>query len=241
MSRLAGQTVVVLGGSAGIGFATARLARDEGAHVIVTGRDAQRVDAAASELGAGGEAFDATDFDRLEQFFAELPEPVDHVLTTAGGPYYAPLPEIDFAAAQRMFDQHVWLPLRLARSAAPRMRPGGTILHLGGTGFGRVVVGLSVAGAAGAAMRALTASIALEIAPVRMNLIAAGFVDTGLSASLLGDDLDQRREQLRSELPIGRVVQPEDVAALALHLMANTAITGATYDIDGGQQLVTGL
>jgi NAD(P)-dependent dehydrogenase (short-subunit alcohol dehydrogenase family) len=73
---------------------------------------------------------------------------------------------------------------------------------------------------------------------VRINLIAAGFVDTPLSASLLGDQLDKRRDQLRDTLPIGRVVGPDDVAALAVHLMTNTAVTGATYDIDGGQQLL---
>jgi NAD(P)-dependent dehydrogenase (short-subunit alcohol dehydrogenase family) len=89
-------------------------------------------------------------------------------------------------------------------------------------------------------MPALIASLALELAPVRVNLIAAGFVDTPLSASLLGEDLDKRRNQLRTTLPIGRVVGPDDVAALAVHVMTNTALTGATYDIDGGQQLVPG-
>ena len=89
-----------------------------------------------------------------------------------------------------------------------------------------------------AALPALVANLALEIAPIRVNLIAPGFVDTPLSASLLGDQLDARREQLRATLPIGRVVGPDDVAALAAHLMTNTALTGATYDIDGGQQLV---
>ena len=85
---------------------------------------------------------------------------------------------------------------------------------------------------------ALTASLALEVAPVRVNLIAAGFVDTPLSASLLGDGLEARRKELRATLPIGRVVGPEDVAALAVHIMTNTALTGATFDIDGGQQFV---
>jgi NAD(P)-dependent dehydrogenase (short-subunit alcohol dehydrogenase family) len=89
-----------------------------------------------------------------------------------------------------------------------------------------------------AAMPALIANLALEVAPVRVNLIAAGFVDTPLSASLLGDQLEARRNQLRATLPIGRVVGPADVAALAVHLMTNTALTGATYDVDGGQQIV---
>ena len=82
------------------------------------------------------------------------------------------------------------------------------------------------------------AALALELAPIRVNLIAPGFVDTPLSASLVGDRLDERREELRAKLPIGRVVGPEDVAALAVHIMINTALTGATYDIDGGQQFV---
>jgi NAD(P)-dependent dehydrogenase (short-subunit alcohol dehydrogenase family) len=87
-------------------------------------------------------------------------------------------------------------------------------------------------------MPALVANLALELAPIRVNLIAPGFVDTPLSATLLGDQLDARRDELRAQLPIGRVVGPADVAALAVHLMTNTALTGATYDVDGGQQLI---
>src|SRR3954452_10641855 len=117
------------------------------------------------------------------------------------------------------------------------MRPGGTLLFFGGTGGRKARAGTLIA-AGTAALPPLTAVLALEIAPVRVNLIAAGFVDTPLSASLLGDGLQARREQLRGQLPIGRVVGPADVAALAVHLMTNTAITGATYDIDGGQQFV---
>jgi len=98
-------------------------------------------------------------------------------------------------------------------------------------------LGSVLPGAISAALPVLIANLALELAPVRVNLIAAGFVDTSLSARLLGDDLDQRRDELRATLPIRRVVGPEDVAALAVHLMTNTAVTGATYDIDGGQRL----
>ena len=119
------------------------------------------------------------------------------------------------------------------------MRPGGTLLFIGGTGGRRPAAGTFIATFT-AATPALIKALALELAPVRVNLIAPGFVDTPLSASLLGDQLDARREQLRTTLPIRRVVGPADIAALAVHLMTNTAITGATYDIDGGQQLVEG-
>jgi NAD(P)-dependent dehydrogenase (short-subunit alcohol dehydrogenase family) len=111
---------------------------------------------------------------------------------------------------------------------------------MAGTGGRSRGPGLSLIAAATAALPALIANLAVEVAPIRVNLIAAGFVDTPLSASLLGDDLERRRNQLRATLPIGRVVGPVDVAALAVHIMSNTALTGATYDIDGGEQLVPG-
>ena len=107
---------------------------------------------------------------------------------------------------------------------------------MSGTDARRPAVGLAIVSGITAVMPALTANLALELAPVRVNLIAAGFVDTPLPAELLGDQVEDRREQLRATLPIGRVVGPADVAALAVHLMTNSALTGATYDIDGGQR-----
>jgi NAD(P)-dependent dehydrogenase (short-subunit alcohol dehydrogenase family) len=173
--ELLGQTVVVIGGSADIGFETARRARTEGANVILTGRNAERLQHAASEVDAlSTAAFDAADPVALDRFFRDLPT-VDHVMVTAGRPYYGRLADMDFAKIRDL---------------------------------------------------------------MRVNLIAAGFVDTPLSAELLGDQLEKRRNQLRSTLPIGRVVGPADVAALAVHIMTNTALTGPTYDIDGGQQFV---
>jgi NAD(P)-dependent dehydrogenase (short-subunit alcohol dehydrogenase family) len=133
----------------------------------------------------------------------------------------------------------VALYLEIARNAAPRMRPGGTLIFMGGTGGRKISRQLGIVSAATATLPPFAATLALELAPVRVNLIAAGFVDTPLSASLLGDQLEARRQELRDTLPIGRVVTPDDVAALAVHLMTNTALTGATYDIDGGQQFVT--
>jgi len=238
--QLSGQTVVVIGGSAGIGFETARSARAEGADAIITGRNPEKLERAARELGAlSSAAFDATDSDALERFFADLPDSIDHIMLTAGGPYYAPLAELDFAAALRSLDNELLLPLRLARHSVGRVRPGGTLIFVGGTGARHPSPGLALASAVTLALPALVAGLALEVAPIRVNLVAPGFVDTPLSASILGDDLEARREQLRTTLPIRRVVGPEDVAALAVHLMTNTALTGATYDVDGGQQIAT--
>jgi NAD(P)-dependent dehydrogenase (short-subunit alcohol dehydrogenase family) len=233
--ELLGQTVVVIGGSAGIGLETARRARAEGAQVILAARHA------ASEVDAQSTAaFDATDPAALKRFFEDLPDPIDHVMVTGPGPSYVPLLEMDADQVREALGNHVVLGLEVARNAAGKMRPGGTLVFMGGTGGRRISRELGLVSAATAALPPFAAALALVLAPVRVNLIAAGFVDTPLSASLLGDDLDKRREELRGTLPIGRVVGPADVAALAVHLMINTAVTGATYDIDGGQQFVSG-
>jgi NAD(P)-dependent dehydrogenase (short-subunit alcohol dehydrogenase family) len=232
-----GQTVLVIGGSSGIGLETARLARAKGAGIILTARDPDRLHRAGLELGASIAAFDATDFDRLGRFFDALPAPIDHLLVTGPGPCHAPLADSGLDAARRDLDAHLLLPLQVARHAAGKVRPGGTLLFTSGR---RPAVGLAFIAALTAALPAMTKTLALELAPVRVNLIAAGFVDTSLPASLPGDQIEKRREQLRATLPIGRAVSPADIAALAVHLMTNTAVTGATFDIDGGQQLVEG-
>ena len=237
--ELLGQTVVVIGGSAGIGLETARRASAEGAKLILTGRSPEPLQRAASEVHAlSTSAFDATDPAQIEQFFRGLPASVDHIMVTAGRPSYGRLIDLDLAHARRLLDEHFSLLIEVARNAAHKVKAGGTLIFMGGTGGRRPVVGLGIVSTISVALPALTANLALELAPVRVNLIAAGFVDTQLSASLLGNDLENRRSQLRAKLPIRRVVQPADVAALAVHIMTNTALTGATYDVDGGQQFV---
>jgi NAD(P)-dependent dehydrogenase (short-subunit alcohol dehydrogenase family) len=238
--QLAGQTVVLIGGSAGIGLETARLAQAEGADVILTARTPERLERAAREIGARtSAAFDATDPAAVARFFDGLPGRIDHVLVTGPGPSYGPLIEMSADQVRDALADHVVLGLDVARNAAPKMRRGGTLLLMGGTGGRRVSRELGLASAATAVLPPFVAALALELAPVRVNLIAAGFVDTPLSASYFSQEgLEARREELRATLPIGRVVGPADVAALAVHIMTNTAVTGATYDIDGGQQFV---
>ena len=237
--ELVGQTVVVIGGSAGIGLETARRARTEGAEVILAARNPERLKSAASEIGASSTAaFDAADPAAIERFLQSLPM-INHIMVTAGRPLYGRLVDLDFAEVRHHIDEHLLMLLTIARHAAKKVKPGGGLIFMGGTGARRPAIGFSIATAVTNTLPSLTASLALEIAPVRVNLIAAGFVDTPLSAELLGDDLEKRRNQLRATLPIGRVVGPADVAALAIHIMANTALTGATFDIDGGQQYVS--
>src|SRR5215468_3545408 len=111
---LLGQTVLVIGGSSGIGLETARLARARGADIILTARNPDRLHRAGLELGASIAAFDATDFDRLDRFFDALPTPIDHLLVTGPGPYYTPLAELDLDAARHDVNAHLLLPLQVA-------------------------------------------------------------------------------------------------------------------------------
>lgn len=239
MNELQGQTVVVIGGSSGIGLETARLARAAGAELVLVARMEGRLQSVARELQARKVAtFDAADLGRLEQFFKDLPSPVDHVMLTAGGPAYMPLSAMNLDDARRHFDERLSVTLGTALFSRGKIRPGGSLLFVGGTGARRPGVGLAIATTLTAALPALAANLAVELAPTRVNVIAPGFVDTPLSAALLGNQIDVRREQLRETLPIGRVVGPADVAALAVQIMSNGAITGATLDVDGGQQLV---
>jgi NADPH:quinone reductase-like Zn-dependent oxidoreductase len=170
--ELLGQTVAVIGGGAGIGLETARRARSEGAEVILTAADLERLAQPAQRLGAvGTAAVDVTDPDSLERFFESLAAPVDHVMVTG------------------LSDQ-LMLAAEVARAAAGKVTLAGSLVFAGG-----------------ATGPTLAADLALELAPVRVNLVAAG------------------------------PVPPADVAALAVHLMINTAITGTTVDVDGGQRL----
>jgi len=238
MSGLSGNIVVIIGGSSGMGLETARQAHAAGAKLIVTGRNQHGLDAVRDSLGASVAVLDLDDPARLKLFFAGLPAPVDHVMVTGGGPVYAPIATLDFDQARRVLDQHLLGSLRVARECAVRVRPGGSLTFLTNTDARRPGSGQVIAAIMAAALPAITANAALELAPVRVNTIAAGFVDTPLAARVLGDELEHRRAELRATLPIRRVVGPADIAAFAVTLMTHTALTGATYDVDGGQQLI---
>ena len=235
--ELAGQTVVVIGGSAGMGLETARRAREEGAEL-----DLDRPERRAPQAGRGRRR--RARRCGLRRHRSGRPRAVLRRAARTGRPrdgdrprpYYAPLAELDHARAISDFDGHLWLAIEVARHAVGRVRPGGTLLFMSGTSTRGP--GLSLMAAFNAALPALIANLAVEVAPIRVNLMAAGFVDTPLSARLLGSDLDARRAQLAATLPIKRVIEPADIARLAVHLMINTAVTGATFAIDGGEQLV---
>ena len=197
----------MIGGSAGIGLATARRARAEGADVILTGRDPERLRARG---GGARRAASPPSTPPTRSASRGSSTACRRRSTTSwsrpAGRTTRRWPSSTSTQARRDVDAHLWLPFHVARAVPRTVRPGGTLLFISGTGGRRPGVGLALIGALTAAHPALVANLAVELAPVRVNLIAAGFVDTPLSASLLGDQLEERREQLRATLPIGRVV-----------------------------------
>ena len=169
-SALAGQIVILIGGSSGIGLETARRARAEGADVVLTGRDPDRLEQAGDEVGAQRTAaFDATDAAALKRFFEDLPGPIDHVMVTAGGPHYGPLLEMETAQVRDSLGGHVGLGLEVARNVLGRIRPGGTLVFMGDSGSRRVVPGIGIASAVSAVMPPFVAALALDRKSTRLN------------------------------------------------------------------------
>ncbi|WP_138735109.1 SDR family oxidoreductase [Modestobacter excelsi] len=232
---LLGQTILLIAEGSAIGREIEERARAAGAQVLVAAGQAGPPFPAADALPTS--ATSAPDPDHLDRILAALPRPIDHVLVTGAAPYQAPLVDFDISRAAHDVDEHFWLPIRVARSAVGRVRPGGMLLFVGGTAAGRRAAGPSLASALIAARPALIASLAREVAPIRVNLIGAGLaVDRPLSARLLGATLDQHLSDPGATLAVARVVRPADVARLAVHLMC-AAVTGATYDVDGGGRI----
>jgi NAD(P)-dependent dehydrogenase (short-subunit alcohol dehydrogenase family) len=237
--RLAGQTVVVIGGSSGIGLATARAARDAGADVVITGRSPQRLETAAAGLGdtVRAVALDALDEAGTATLFEELPI-VHHVFVSAGtvgaGPLSAPTERL-----RPLLDTRLWGSVFAVRAAAPKMTDGGSITLCSGVSSMRPRRGGSPVSAASAgAVEALARNLAVELAPVRVNTIIPGLVDTPLVATLFGEGHQAAMEAAGKSLPVGRVGQPEDLADAVLFLMGNGYVTGINLVVDGGRLLV---
>ncbi len=236
---LANQTVVVLGGSSGIGLATATAACAEGAHVIITGRSPERLAVAAATFDAEIRTvvLDVNDEPGTAALFADLSD-VDHVFITAGAlvldAQLAPASD----ALRPALDTRFWGALFAAKYAAGKIRAGGSITFMSGTAGMRPLPGASVGSASCGAVDALARALALDLAPVRVNSIAPGYVDTPLLDGLLGDQRDAVLAEAAARLPAKRIGRPQEIADGVMFMMKNEYVTGITLVIDGGGLLV---
>jgi NAD(P)-dependent dehydrogenase (short-subunit alcohol dehydrogenase family) len=237
---LQGKHIVILGGTAGIGLAVARGAVREGARVSIASHDSKRVDAAVAQLGtaASGHALDLRSPAAVAQLFGRLGA-IDHLVYTAGEELMiAPLASLDLAAARRFFELRYWSALAAIQAARPHLSRDGSIVLTSGTAGRRPHPGFVIGASICAAMEAVTRTLAVELAPSRVNIVTPGFVDTDLWSNLPGDARAQMFRDAAAKLPAGRIGTPDDVAEHYLSFMRGRYVTGQALVVDGGGVLV---
>lgn len=238
--RLNDKTVVVLGGSSGMGLATAKLAHAEDANVVVAGRSATKLEAAKAAVGERVRAFpvDVTDEGSVRGLFDRL-DRLDHLfVTTASDAVLGPVRDTDTGKLRPTLDGKFWGCYHAAKYAAPKLPPDGSITFVSGLFGWRPGVGGAVAGAANAAVESLARTLAVELAPVRVNSVLAGVIDTPMLDALLGDGRQAMLDAVAASLPVKRVGRPEDVADAVVFLMGNGFVTGTVLQVTGGALIV---
>ncbi len=236
---LISKTVVVLGGSSGIGLATAKAAAAEGAHVVITGRSPEKLKAAQSQLPAGAraEALDAADEAGTRALFEQIGH-IDHVFTTAATVTLGAGLAADTEKLRPTMDTRFWGSLYAAKYGAAQMKNGGSITFMSGVSAWRPRPGGSVGSASCGAIEAFARSLAIDLAPIRVNTIAPGLIDTPLIDALVGERKHDLIAMQASRLPVKRIGTPNDIADAVLFLMKNGFVTGITLTVDGGHTLV---
>jgi NAD(P)-dependent dehydrogenase (short-subunit alcohol dehydrogenase family) len=228
---LKGKKVVVVGGSSGIGLATAAMAVSEGAEVIVASRTAERLDAAANKIGAAAISADVTSDQSVSELFRRCGA-VDHVVVTAAQLKTGPFKSVAMEDVRATMESKFWGAWRVARSA--EIRPGGSLTLVTGFLSVRPRPNSAIVGSANGALESLARALALELAPVRVNAVSPGVIDTPIRAAMPEEARRDMLAKTAAGLPVGRVGQGEDIARQILAFMANGFATGSIVYIDGG-------
>jgi NAD(P)-dependent dehydrogenase (short-subunit alcohol dehydrogenase family) len=229
--QLAGQKVVVVGGSSGIGLSTAELAKAEGADVVIASRNPDRLKAVAEKLGATAIATDVTNDDSVTQLFREC-GPVDHVVVTAAQLKSGPFKTVSMNDVRSTMEGKFWGAWRVARAA--NIRPGGSLTLVSGFLSVRPRPAAAIVGAANGALESLTRSLALELAPVRVNCVSPGVIDTPIRAAMPEAARRDMLAKTAAALPVGRVGVGEDIARQILTFMTVGFASGSIVYLDGG-------
>ena len=237
---ITGQRVVLIGGTSGIGLATAQAAAKRGAQVVVVSGRKESVQNALSELPAGttGHAVDVRDPAALDALFQQVGA-FDHLAYTSGEPLtLASITELDVDTARRFFEIRYFGVLAAVRAAAPRLAPTGSITLTGGSAAPRPGPGWAVAASICGAMEALTRELALELAPIRVNLVRPGVVESPLWSALPEAQRDALFEATAKTTPVGHTGRVEEIARAFVYCMEQTYASGAIVPVDGGSVLV---
>ncbi|MFZ0195320.1 MAG: SDR family oxidoreductase [Pseudolabrys sp.] len=232
---LAGKKIVVVGGSSGIGLATAELAKREGADVTIASRNAERLKAAAEKIGVIAIPADVTSDDSVSDLFRKC-GPVDHVVVTAAQLRTGPFKTVSMDDVRATMESKFWGAWRVARAA--EIRPGGSFTLVTGYLSTRPRSGAAIVSAVNGALESLTRGLALELAPIRVNAVSPGTIDTPIRASMPEAARRDMLTKTAAALPVGRVGVGEDIARQILTFMAVGFATGSIVYIDGGALVV---
>lgn len=235
-----GKRIIVVGAGSGIGKGIALAAREAGAGVVLVGRSREKLDKVVSGLPPGAStqviAADITNEADVVRLYEEAGS-FDHLVSTVADLAYQPVREFDLTAARRSVDSKLMSSLLLAKHCT-RARPGGSLTFLSGIAAYRPMPRGAIVAAINGALASLAYALALELAPLRVNVVSPGWVDTPIWDTVAGDKKHDMQAQMANRLPVGRIGRPEDIAQAVLSIMANGYMTGTVVHVDGGQRLV---
>ncbi|NUM80347.1 SDR family oxidoreductase [bacterium] len=231
------KTIVVIGGSSGIGLASAKLLAGKGAQIIIGGRTPEKIEKALRFIGmaATGHAIDMTQDESVANFFSKT-EKIDHLVITAAGAELGNFLELDIKKAQSFFESKFWGPYRIVKYSAPLLAQDGSVTFFSGAASRRASPGFACGSAINAAVETLAQTLALELAPIRVNTISPGIVNTPVWDSIT-QDKQKLFSEMESKLPGKRVGEPSDIAHAVKFVIENQFITGTTLFVDGGYLL----
>lgn len=239
-TNFANKKVVITGGSAGIGLATAKALAQQDAHLIIASRSQDKLDRAKKEIGKNCEThkLDVSDEDAVKRFFDNVGN-IDHLVTPAAGGALGPLLELPTASARNVVDSKLWGQYHTAKYGAPKLGSGSSITFFSGIVSRKPMAGTSTYTIIAGAMESLTRCLALELAPIRVNCVTPGVIDTPLWGEIIGEDqAEQNFKAVAATLPVRRVGTADDVAQAVLYLMGNGYATGTIVDVDGGHRCI---
>jgi len=233
------QKIVIIGGSSGMGLSTAKQFAREGAHVVIASRSEEKLNAALAEIEGKAEArsLDFTDEDGVRSFFEGVGR-FDHlVLMGAGAPAWGNFLEIQTAALESAFKTKFWGYFFCAKYAAPHLHDHSSIVFTTGGAARSAMPGTAGLAAVNGAIMCMALTLAKELAPIRVNIISPGMVDTPAYNWMPEEEKQGFFKQVGGSLPVGRVGKPDEIAEAARYLVTNAYTTGVVLDVDGGGKL----